>query len=116
MAKSSDSALIGGVVVGVIVLLALIGVVVVVGLRRRCKSAPSHELPTAVAVARSSTASNCGAARDAPPPARTSEYGAISTCGEYASIRPDNNYATVVRFDGARTAYGVLTQAELGDM
>lgn len=94
MNESSDIALIVGVVVGGVVLLAVASVAVAVDLsRRRRKSVSSNELPMA-ATAGGGSASNYGVAPppredDAPPPVRTSEYGPISARGEYASMRAD---------------------------
>jgi hypothetical protein len=101
MGESTDVALIAGIVGGAVALVALIGVAVAVGLRRRGKSAPSNDLPMAATT--SSASSNYGVApppRDAPA-VRTSEYGPISARGEYASMRADRtDYAAAVHIQG----------------
>jgi len=75
--NSIDVPLIAGVAGGAVVLLAVVGVAVAVGMRRRAKSAPSNETPM----------SATSVVTDKPPQ-RTSEYGQISTPGEYGAAPP----------------------------
>lgn len=112
-ADSTDVPLIAGVVAGAVVLLALVGVAVAVGMRRRRNSAPSNEVPMAT-----TSASVAPLAKDEP--LRTSEYGPISASaprGEYASMRADSHYAKSVvdfRIKSTTPDYGALTPAEIG--
>lgn len=88
---SIDVPLIAGAAGGAVVLLAVVGVAVAVGMRRRGKSAPSNETPMSV----TDKPSEYGAAppaKDAPP-LRSNEYAPISAAeahGEYASMRADS--------------------------
>jgi hypothetical protein len=108
---ATDVPLIAGVAGGAVVLLAVVGVAVAVGMRRRGKSAPSNETPMTTSVATgdepprrtseygpvsaSAVHGEYGAAppaKDAPP-ARSCEHGPISAAeahGEYASMRADS--------------------------
>jgi hypothetical protein len=78
-----DIPLIAGVAGGAVVLLAVVGVAVAIGMRRRGKSAPSNQLPLSTSVAPSP-------AKDEPP-RRSSEHGSISASaahGEYGAAPP----------------------------
>lgn len=115
--ESTDVAMIAGIVGGAVVLLAMIGVAVAVGLRRRGKRASTNEVPM-VTPTTTGSASIYGVAPPAKneAPVRTSEYGPISARGEYESMRADSHYATSVvdvkNLGGSN--YDALTAAEGG--
>jgi hypothetical protein len=86
------------------VLLALVGVAVAIGMRRRGKTAPSNELPLAV------TSTRVAPSAKDEPARRTSEYGPISGAsahGEYGAAPPAKEDALPRSF-----AHGPMSAAD----
>jgi hypothetical protein len=103
-AGSTDIPLIAGVAGGAVVLLALVGVAVAIGMRRRGKTAPSNELPLAV------TSTRVAPSAKDEPARRTSEYGPISGAsahGEYGAAPPAKEDALPRSF-----AHGPMSAAD----